>query len=186
MYKHIGKRLLRISAVCLACVAIAYGLFVLYILLVMPLTTGFQAYAPTVLPTNVRVTGHVTQQYLYYGEKHVDIGTNVPAFYISENKVSDDELMGVYSCGWIAQTTCTVHTSSKGQKYHVLTSDDSNDIPLLDTISWIRGKTFIMITIEDSAATRYANSDWNNVVDGFTPANYGHQRGSVIRKNTGV
>jgi hypothetical protein len=170
----------------LACICIVYGLFVLYIFLVKPLTTGFQAYTPTTLPSGVRTTGHVTQQFLYYGDKHVDIGTNVPAFYVSENEVADDELMSVYSCGWLAQTTCTIHTSPKGQKYHVLISDDSNGVPLLDTISWIRGETFIMITIEDSAATRYANINWSKIVDGFISTNYGYERGSVTRRQTGV
>lgn len=180
------KRILIVGAIGVGCAGTLYGFFVLYLFIIEPLTTGFQAYTPTLLPTGVHTVSHATQQLLYYGEKHVDISTNIPAFYINENKISASERTDVYSCGLnISPTTCAIYTSPRDQRYQVLVSQDGTGKPSLDTISWVKNQTMIMISIEAPASIQYADTDWGRVVDSFTAVNYGYERGSVVR-NQGV
>ena len=179
MVRHSKKRIVVIVAMCLLLPVTFYGLFVLYLFIIAPLTGGFQAYVPATLPHGVKVTGHKTQQALYYGNKNVNIRTSEPTFYINENKISLNEV-SVYACGKDPQ--CHTYTSPKGQRYYVTISDNEDGIPSLDTISWIRGKTLITITIEDSAAIAYINTNWGTTIDNFRPVNYGFGRGSVVRE----
>ena len=178
------RRILLIVSICIAAVLLLYGLLIAYFYLIAPLTTGFQAYTPTTLPTGVHVTGHLSQQYVYYGDRTVNIAFNVPAFYISENKASAAERANAYTCdNHVLNETCVTMTSPKGQKYQLVTARDEKGTVLFDTISWVKKDTLIAISIEDSAASYYIDAHWGNIIDGFTPANYGYGRGSVVQRS---
>jgi hypothetical protein len=131
-------------------------------------TADFQAYEPTVLPSDTHITARTLE--LWYGEiSHPEFLINLSKADITiaeEHVTTNQEARGTCTGG--SNETCQQYKTPQQQAYFVDTVTYSNSTS--KTISFTKDDTFIWISLNGhDAAAVDSVTDWNKVIDSFHP-----------------
>jgi hypothetical protein len=144
----------------------------------------FQEYAPETLPPGTSITvksidiwtSPRTLSLSWFTTKQLILTLNHAYSSIAEQKNINFD----YTCGEYAEIaaneTCTVAETPNHQRYQLVMSYDNQslDKPFFETVSWLRGDTYIWLTLQGNPVTIYSADTWSKVIDSFTPVHYSH------------
>lgn len=137
---------------------------------------NFQAYAPQVLPSGLRVTERTVDVWSnktnpLTSKKILTYELDDSKGYISQANKSDYTPRAVMCEQNVLNQTCKILKTPQGQQYKVeLTFTDGQELSH-QTIRWFKDNTYIWMLL-NTAATALSENELSQTVDSFSPVSY--------------
>ncbi|HSX05241.1 MAG TPA: hypothetical protein VLF69_02135 [Candidatus Saccharimonadales bacterium] len=139
-------------------------------------SVNFQEYEPKALPSGITSTGRSLDVWsdktsFLTHTKQLTFDLNAPHSFISETRNKPF----VYQCdNGAANATCATAETPNHQQYRLTTVYDQTlaGKPFEQTVAWLKGNTYIWITLQGNPVHTYSQGEWGRVIDSFVPVHY--------------
>lgn len=139
---------------------------------------NFQEYAPLTLPPNSSIQSRHLNVWTPGNYRFLPRYTKQLDLYLNSTGTSaiieQKNINFAYTCG-LGGGTCQIAETPSHQQYLLTTSYDqigTMDSPFEQRVEWLKGDTYIWITLQGSPAQTYSQAIWSKVIDSFTPTQY--------------
>jgi len=142
---------------------------------------NFQEYEPLTLPPNINIKSrHINvwtdkdNSFLPHYTKQLDIDLNSTG---TSSIIEQKNINFRYTCdpeGLAVNETCVLLETSRHQRYRLTTLYEQavTNAPFEQEVEWLKGSTYIWITLQGSPVQTNSPATWDKVIDSFVPTHY--------------